>query len=82
MSARPSRRLLAAPILLVLGGCSTASWQQLFYDVGDSYACQQAGVHQRDIQARASQCADPQHPDRSRYQDYESARAKALDEQP
>jgi len=78
----PLRRLCLVAMLTGLGGCSTASWQQLFYDVGDNYACQQAGAHQRDAQARASQCADSQHPDRSRYQDYQAARAKTLDEQP
>jgi hypothetical protein len=76
------RRKLAAPLLAVLcvslSACTTAPWQQWFYDVGDNLACQQGGAHQRDAEARASQCADPQHPDRSRYQDYKTARDEAL----
>ncbi len=77
-----TRSALLGMLCWCLGACTTAAWQQLFYDVGDNYACQQAGAHQRDAQARASQCADSQHPDRSRYQDYQAARAKTLDEQP
>lgn len=73
---------LAAVTLVSLGGCSTAPWQQWFYDVGDHYACRQAGAHQRDAKARAGQCADAQHPDRRSYQDYHAARERALDAQP
>ncbi len=72
--------LLAAGTLL--SGCSTAPWQQWLYDIGDNYACQQAGAHQRTAEARASQCADAQHPDRRRYEDYQAARSEARKQQP
>jgi hypothetical protein len=59
----------------MLSACTTASWQRLFYDIGDQYACQRSGSLQRDAQARAAQCTDANHPDRTRFEDYEAARA-------
>ena len=73
-----SRSALLGVLYLCLAACSTAPWQQLLYDAGDNYACQQAGANRDDAEARASQCGDSQHPDRSRYQDYEAARKQVL----
>lgn len=78
----PVRGALLAAMAAGLAACTTASWQQLFYDVGDNYACQQAGTHLRDAKARASQCTDTAHPDRSRYQDYKAAREQVIKSQP
>jgi len=85
MSTRWHRRTRAALLglaCLALGACTTASWQQLLYDVGDQHACQQAGAHQADAAARVSQCGDTGHPDRSRYEDYKAARDQTLSTPP
>ena len=86
VKARIVRRLCGAALCvstgLAVAGCSTASWQQLFYDVGDQYACQQAGANQGAAAARASQCGDARHPDRSRYQDYKTARDQVVNPPP
>lgn len=82
-SCRPIARAAGLAIVcLALGACTTASWQQMFYDVGDNYACQQAGANQGDAKARATQCGDSGHPDRSRYADYKTARDQTLSKQP
>ncbi len=58
----------------MFSACTTAGWQRWFYDIGDQYACQRSGAHQRDAQARAAQCAVANHPDRTRFEDYQAAR--------
>jgi hypothetical protein len=77
-----TRITLLGVLCLCLAACTTAAWQQLLYDAGDNYACQQAGANQPDAEARASQCGDSQHPDRSRYEDYETARKQVLNPPP
>ena len=77
-----TRSALLGMLCWCLGACTTAAWQQLLYDAGDNYACQQAGANQPDAAARASQCGDSQHPHRSRYKDYEAARKQVLDPPP
>lgn len=73
---------LPRPWLLILcctlAGCAEAGWQRLFYDVGDQLACQQRGAHQGVAAARAAECGDAGHPDRSRYDDYREAREQTL----
>ena len=70
--------LFSAVLITALGGCSDTRWQRLFYDVGDQYSCQQRGANQPTGAARAGQCADATHPDRSRYDDYRQAREREL----
>ncbi len=77
-----TRVTLITVLSLTLTACTTSSWQQWFYDVGDSYACQQAGANQPAAKARASQCTDAKHPDRTRYEDYKAARDQVISPQP
>lgn len=77
-----TRSALLGMLCWCLAACTTAAWQQLLYEAGDNYACQQAGANQPDAAARPSQCGDSQHPDRSRYKDYEAARKQVLNPPP
>ena len=76
------RGFITVALVLALSACSTVTWQQLLYDVGDNYACQRAGTNLRDAKARAAQCAVDSHPDSLRYEDYKAARDQIVAPRP
>lgn len=55
-------------------GCAGFDWRQSLYEIGDQHACQQHNEAKVGKAGATVECSNPDHPDRSRYRDYQQAK--------
>ncbi|MEQ8495294.1 MAG: hypothetical protein RLW61_13250 [Gammaproteobacteria bacterium] len=71
----PPAGILLLAILAPAAGCAMPPVSELLYGLGDQYACSARNDNRRAERALDAACADPGSSGRTRYADYQRARA-------